>query len=54
MLYLFYTQRMATRATDNINHEAHLFGALGGMLLTVLLHPSVVPDFIGEMLSLVS
>ena len=54
VLYLFYTQRMAKRATDNINHEAHMFGALGGMLILVLLKPAVIPQFISQIMSLFS
>lgn len=50
-LYLAYTYYMSTNSRDNINHDAHLFGALTGMILTVLLVPGVIPHFIEELLS---
>jgi len=52
VLYLFYTQRMATKATDNINHEAHLWGAIGGMLILVILNPTVIGQFLKQLMSL--
>jgi membrane associated rhomboid family serine protease len=33
--------------TGGIAHEAHVGGALGGVLLTVLLEPDVIPIFLG-------
>lgn len=54
ILYLFYTQRMAKSSTDNINHEAHLFGAIGGMLILVAMRPSVVSDFFSQIIQLFS
>jgi membrane associated rhomboid family serine protease len=45
-MYLFYCNYASKRAADNINHDAHMFGALSGLLITVVLHPHVVHDFI--------
>jgi membrane associated rhomboid family serine protease len=53
VLYLIYSQQMANRSNDNINHEAHFYGALAGILVLVLLRPSVVPDFFQQLLRLV-
>jgi membrane associated rhomboid family serine protease len=53
VLYMFYTHRMAAKSSDNINHEAHMFGALGGMLILVVLRPTVIPAFISQLMSLV-
>jgi membrane associated rhomboid family serine protease len=44
-LYLLYSYFQAKRANDNINHDAHIFGALFGLLFCVVLHPQVVPQF---------
>ncbi|HOK14704.1 MAG TPA: rhomboid family intramembrane serine protease, partial [Candidatus Kapabacteria bacterium] len=33
---------------DNINHSAHLFGAIAGAVLTILLEPAVVKHFLNH------
>jgi len=48
VLYLawcFYAER---QARDNINHSAHMFGAIAGAVLTVLLEPRVVQHFLNH------
>jgi membrane associated rhomboid family serine protease len=45
VLYLIYCSYASKRGQDNINHDAHLFGALSGIMITVLLFPQVVPYF---------
>ena len=44
-LYLAYSYYMGRRRGDNINHDAHFYGALYCVLLTVLLLPAVLPFF---------
>ena len=46
ILYLIYCNYASKHARDNINHDAHMFGALSGMLITIVLHPHVVNDFL--------
>jgi len=46
ILYLIYCNYASRKASDNINHDAHMFGALSGLLITIILHPHVVHDFI--------
>jgi membrane associated rhomboid family serine protease len=36
ILYLFISQMMERRGQDNINHSAHIFGALFGVGFTIL------------------
>lgn len=48
VLYLGYTYYMSKRGNDHINHDAHLWGALGGMLLLIAFQPSVVVSFFGQ------
>jgi len=48
ILYLVYSFYMSRNAMDHINHDAHLYGALTGMIVTVLLVPGIIPHFIGE------
>ncbi len=45
-LYLSYCYYAAKYQGDNVNHDAHLWGALSGVILTVILDPSVVQHFI--------
>lgn len=47
VLYLVYCQYMAKRGGDNINHNAHFYGAVYGFLYPLLLDPSLIRAFIG-------
>lgn len=48
--YLIYSWYAARQMNDNINHEAHFYGAIFGVLLTLLLKPSLAVDFVQKML----
>ena len=45
VLYLVYCSYASKRGLGNINHDAHFFGALSGVMITVLLVPHIVPYF---------
>jgi len=45
-LYLVYCNYASKNAKDNVNHDAHMFGALSGLLITIALDPHVVHDFL--------
>ncbi|SRR5258708_2199941 len=45
VLYLVYCSYASKQNRGNINHDAHFFGALSGVMITVLLVPHIVPDF---------
>lgn len=47
-LYLIYSYYQGKRMADNINHDAHLFGALFGLVFTVVIRPGVVLNFVDE------
>jgi len=47
-LYLIYCNYSSKHARDNINHDAHMFGALSGLLVTIALDPHVVHGFIEQ------
>lgn len=49
-LYLFYCQYMARRSQDNINHNAHFYGAIYGLVYPVLLDWHLAVDFIYALL----
>lgn len=44
-LYLLYSYYMGRRRGDNINHDAHFYGALYGVVLTLVLVPDAAPIF---------
>ncbi len=45
-LYLLYCHFAAKYSKDNINHEAHFWGAAVGVALAVILNPAVITRFI--------
>jgi membrane associated rhomboid family serine protease len=46
ILYLVYTIVMAKRGNDNIGHDAHLWGAVYGILYTLLTVPGAYENFV--------
>ena len=44
-VYLIYSYYSTKRSGDNINHDAHLFGSLFGIVFTIILRPTVVIEF---------
>jgi membrane associated rhomboid family serine protease len=48
VLYLVYCNYASKHSRDNINHDAHMFGALSGLLITIILQPHVVHSFIDQ------
>lgn len=45
-LFLLYSYQRANQARDRINHDAHLYGALFGILFTIIIEPGVIGNFI--------
>jgi len=43
--YLLYTYYQGRKAKDNINHDAHLYGALYGLLFCIAVYPASLPNF---------
>ncbi len=48
-LYLMYSYFQGRRQADYINHDAHLYGALFGLIFCVILYPPVVINFIDQL-----
>lgn len=46
ILYLVYSAYMGKRGVDNIGHNAHFWGAIFGLVLTIILVPGVIANFI--------
>ena len=51
VLYLVYCNYASKYSKDNINHDAHLYGALSGLMITIAFDPSVVSAFVHQITS---
>lgn len=49
ILYIFYSYYQGKKANDNINHEAHLYGAVFGMIYCIILYPPAVENFFTQL-----
>lgn len=49
ILYLVYSAYMGRRGSDNIGHNAHFWGAVFGIIFTIILVPGVVHNFIAQL-----
>ncbi|MDB5032367.1 rhomboid family intramembrane serine protease [Mucilaginibacter sp.] len=48
VLYMIYCSYASRYSKDNINHDAHLFGALCGIAITIILNPAIMPIFLRQ------
>ncbi len=48
LLYLGYSVYESRRGAGYINHDAHIYGALFGLIFMAAVYPPVVPDFIAQ------
>lgn len=48
VLYLVWSYFAAKKANDMINHEAHFWGALAGVILMLILVPGILQHFINS------
>jgi membrane associated rhomboid family serine protease len=51
LAYLMYSHFMSKRDSDNINHDAHITGAVFGFIFPLLLDYKLIHHFISELLS---
>lgn len=51
LLYLGYSYYESRRGASNINHDAHFYGALFGILFMIVVYPPVLPDFFEQIAS---
>ena len=49
LLYIVYSYYMGKQQIDNVNHDAHLYGGLFGVVFTILIIPGVIPHFISQL-----
>lgn len=52
-LYLIYCSYASKYSRDNVNHDAHFFGALSGIMITIAMYPKVVPLFLHQIIAVV-
>jgi membrane associated rhomboid family serine protease len=50
LLYLIYSYYQGKKSADNINHDAHMYGALFGIAFAIAVHPPVITSFIQQIL----
>lgn len=51
VLYIWYSNYAAKKEGGRIDHNAHLYGALTGLVFTILVYPKVLPLFFQQLLS---
>ncbi len=49
-LYLWYSSYMSKRGGDNVNHDAHFYGAVFGFVYPIFIEPDLVMHFINQLL----
>jgi len=48
ILYLAYSYYQAKKMSDGINHDAHFYGAIFGVVFTIIISPGSLANFIKE------
>ena len=49
--YVWYSIHAHKKANDNVNHSAHLYGGLFGVIITIILEPRVINVFFSQLLN---
>jgi membrane associated rhomboid family serine protease len=49
VLFLVYSVYMSRKGGGYVNHDAHFYGALFGIVFTIAVHPAIVTSFIQEL-----
>lgn len=50
-VYVIYSYYQGKKSDDNINHEAHLYGAIYGVVFSVLIYPQSILDFVDQIIT---
>lgn len=48
-LFLGYCMYSSKYANDSINHDAHFLGAIAGVVITIVLYPTIVSYFVAQL-----
>lgn len=51
ILYLIFSFYMSKKGGDNINHDAHIFGAIYGVMFTLAMKPSLAVHFYNNIMT---
>lgn len=51
VLYIIYSYFQGKKMADNINHDAHLYGAAFGIVFSIIIDPAVIGRFVDQVLS---
>ncbi len=51
VLYLIYGHYMSRKGTDNVNHDAHIVGALFGFIFPLFINYHLISVFVNKLLS---
>ncbi len=51
ILYIGYSYSQSRNADDNINHEAHLYGAIYGLIFALAISPNAGADFFKQIVN---
>ncbi len=51
ILFLVYSSYMSKKGTDNIGHDAHIWGAIFGFVAPIFLRPELLQQFIQSVVS---
>lgn len=50
-LYIIYSYTQSKSLSDNINHQAHLYGAIYGIIIAIVIYPPAALEFFEKVLS---
>lgn len=50
-IYVIYSYTQGKNMADNINHEAHLYGAIYGLIFGLVVYPQAGPEFFDQILN---
>lgn len=50
VLYIIYSSYMSKKGEDNIGHDAHLWGAVFGLVCPIILKPGILTYFISQII----
>jgi membrane associated rhomboid family serine protease len=50
-VYIIYSYYYSKGSDDNINHSAHLYGALYGIAFSLIIRPAALPEFVEKIAS---
>jgi membrane associated rhomboid family serine protease len=53
-LYLWYSSHMSRRAADNVNHDAHFYGAIFGFLYPIAIDPQLLWHFLHQLKTVIN